>query len=284
MGDMNGLRRDVDAEHAHEEVELSGFGDESDEVPSLDMPAEDDVDMALAAAPHNDAASDTSELTAEPRPQKRKPSMLAGLIIMSTSVPVAAIVAYAVLLWGAGMDPIGLGPKLPAILVPKALANPPGSSCKQRQVAQAMPAGRMRTPMAITKIPWVQHQRAAANASRGWHQAGRSDRSSGKRASASPRADDADDVADDTMTDEPEPAVANPKKSKPAATDDAADDEPADDMTADDATDEPEPVVANPKKTKPAAADDATDDEPADDTWRWTPTSLNRSWPTPMED
>ena len=100
------------------------------------MPADEDA-VELALGHRREMGSTLPELKISPArrgPRSRKPSLLAGLIIWSTSLPVAAVISYAVLLWAFGADPIGLGPKLPAFLVPAALRNPPGHGTQIAQV------------------------------------------------------------------------------------------------------------------------------------------------------
>jgi hypothetical protein len=218
-----------------EEVELTGFGDESDEapnldmpsddIPSLDMPADDESEMALAGAGHSD---DAEALSSAPRRERRKPSALIGLIFMASSLPVAAIGACAILWWAVGVDPVGLAPKLPSylsFLAPKALANPPAAAPKQIALAPPKAAAPEENAPFATNVPPLTPRADGDKPV---------DPTAARKKTPSSTPEDADEPGDD---------MDEPGDAKPTTTDDPADDN---------MTDEP-------------AADDAPADEPADD-------------------
>jgi hypothetical protein len=192
-------------------------------------------------------------LTTSPRRQRRKPSLLALLIIWGTSLPVAAIMAYAILLWVWHTDPIGLAPTLPSFLVPASMAGPAGRTAAPlsapggNQMAQTTKPNDEELPGFESNVPKIEPKSVAGGAA---HSAGDET--------------DADMPADDAAADT-EPADGD--ETTPAAK--TADSGSADDeMAAEEDDDAPvvatKPVKPSGGKVKPPADDEDADSEPAD--------------------
>lgn len=243
----------IDEDLPTEDAPLADFGDEHADVPSLDEPADDEAAVPVGVA------HDAAEIApAAEKPKRRKPSLLAGLIIWSTSLPVAAVLAYAILLWAAKMDPLHIAPKLPSFLVPSALAAGPKPNPGQ-MMAQAPPKAPQQeeNPSFATNVPPLTPRNPAQPAD------GDEDSEDATEAPAVPRKTPvkpvapADEEDEEAMPEEDEdvPAAKPPVKApikKPIAKAPADDDE-------DTMAEEPGEVATDDDTAKPA--DEMPEDE-----------------------
>ncbi len=238
---------------------LAGFGDEpggfgeEEQVPSLDAAADENAEFS---PPDATDITGGEELASTPRRERRKPSMLAGLIIWSTSLPVAAVLAYAILLWAFGKDPAGLGPKVPSylsFLVPAALRTAAGHA--GTQLAQAQPQrNNADMPGFSTNVPALKPK----------PNTGESPAAPLGRATTPDAADPTLDMSDDVG---PDPTLADAPEIEPAdegMADPPADGEPA--MAADEASDDDAPDANAPQTGGDAMADtDSPETDPTAD-------------------